>query len=37
MKGASPRTAAVFLRRTFRNWFQPRYPYVYGTFRLVSA
>ena len=37
MKGGSPRTAAVFLRRTFRNWFQPRYPYVYGTFRLVSA
>jgi iron(II)-dependent oxidoreductase len=37
MKGGSPRTAACMLRRSFRNWFQPRYPYVYGTFRLVRA
>jgi len=37
MKGGSPRTAASMLRRSFRNWFQPRYPYVYATFRLVSA
>lgn len=37
MKGGSPRTAAVFLRRSFRNWFQPRYPYVYATFRPVWA
>ncbi|HET9940265.1 MAG TPA: SUMF1/EgtB/PvdO family nonheme iron enzyme [Candidatus Eisenbacteria bacterium] len=35
MKGASPRTAACFVRRSFRNWFQPRYPYVYATVRLV--
>ena len=35
MKGGSPRTAARFLRPSFRNWFRPSYPYVYGTFRLV--
>lgn len=36
LKGASPRSAACFLRRSFRNWFQPHYPYLYATFRLVS-
>ena len=36
MKGASPRTAACFLRRSFRNWFRPDYPYVYVSFRLVD-
>ncbi|HLJ48414.1 MAG TPA: SUMF1/EgtB/PvdO family nonheme iron enzyme [Bryobacteraceae bacterium] len=36
VKGASPRTAARFLRRSFRNWFRPNYPYVYATFRLVD-
>jgi iron(II)-dependent oxidoreductase len=36
MKGASPRTAARFLRRSFRNWFRPDYPYVYATFRCVE-
>ncbi len=36
LKGASPRTAACFLRRSFRNWFRPRYPYVYATFRTVE-
>jgi len=36
IKGASPRTAACFLRRSFRNWFRPDYPYVYATFRLVE-
>lgn len=35
MKGASPATAADLLRPTFRNWFRPRYPYVYATFRCV--
>jgi ergothioneine biosynthesis protein EgtB len=35
-KGGSPRTAACLLRRSFRNWFQPRYPYVYATFRCVE-
>ncbi len=33
MKGASPVTARALLRPTFRNWFRPRYPYVYATFR----
>ena len=37
MKGGSARTAACMLRRSFRNWFQPRYQYVYAGFRCVSA
>jgi iron(II)-dependent oxidoreductase len=37
MKGGSPRTAACMLRRSFRNWFQPHYPYVYATFRCVEC
>lgn len=36
MKGASPRTAGCMLRRSFRNWFQPHYQYVYAGFRCVS-
>ncbi len=36
MKGASPRTAACMLRRSFRNWFQPHYQYVYAGFRCVE-
>jgi formylglycine-generating enzyme required for sulfatase activity len=36
MKGASPRTAACFLRRSFRNWFRPDYPHVYTSFRLTD-
>ncbi len=36
MKGGSPRTAARLLRRSFRNWFRPDYPYVYATFRCVE-
>ncbi len=36
MKGGSPRTSQCMLRRPFRNWFQPRYPYVYATFRCVE-
>lgn len=36
LKGASPRTAACFLRRSFRNWFRPDYPYVFATFRCVE-
>ena len=35
-KGGSQRTAACMLRRSFRNWFQPHYPYVYATFRCVE-
>jgi gamma-glutamyl hercynylcysteine S-oxide synthase len=37
LKGASPRTAACFLRASFRNWFRPAYPYLYSTFRMVQA
>jgi gamma-glutamyl hercynylcysteine S-oxide synthase len=36
MKGGSPVTAACMLRRSFRNWFRPNYPYVYASFRLVD-
>ncbi len=36
MKGGSPRTAACMLRRSFRNWFQPHYPYIYAGFRCVG-
>jgi iron(II)-dependent oxidoreductase len=37
MKGASPVTARTLVRPGFRNWFRPRYPYVYATFRTVNA
>lgn len=36
MKGGSARTAACMLRGSFRNWFQPHYPYVYAKFRCVE-
>ncbi|HEX4999651.1 MAG TPA: SUMF1/EgtB/PvdO family nonheme iron enzyme [Terriglobia bacterium] len=36
MKGASPRTSAQMMRRSFRNWFQPHYPNIYATFRCVD-
>ena len=36
MKGASPLTAGTLVRRGFRNWFRPRYPYVYATFRCAG-
>jgi ergothioneine biosynthesis protein EgtB len=36
MKGGSARTDACMLRRTFRNWFQPHYSYVYSKFRCVE-
>ncbi|MBV9085004.1 MAG: SUMF1/EgtB/PvdO family nonheme iron enzyme [Acidobacteriaceae bacterium] len=36
MKGASSRTAARLLRRSFRNWFRRDYPYTYATFRCVE-
>ena len=36
MKGASPVTAKELIRPTFRNWFRPRYPYVYATFRCAA-
>jgi iron(II)-dependent oxidoreductase len=37
MKGGSARTAVCMLRRSFRNWFQPHYPYVYAAFHCVSG
>jgi formylglycine-generating enzyme required for sulfatase activity len=36
LKGGSQRTAACLLRRPFRNWFRPGYPYMYATFRCVE-
>ena len=33
LKGASPVTPRELIRRSFRNWFRPNYPYVYATFR----
>jgi len=37
LKGGSARTAACMLRRSFRNWFQPHYQYVYAGFRCVKG
>jgi gamma-glutamyl hercynylcysteine S-oxide synthase len=37
MKGGSARTAGCMLRRSFRNWFQPHYQYVYAGFRCVRS
>jgi formylglycine-generating enzyme required for sulfatase activity len=37
MKGASPATAVELVRRSFRNWFRPNYPYVYAAFRCVRS
>ena len=36
LKGASPRTAACLLRRSFRNWYQSHYPNIYASFRCVE-
>jgi len=36
LKGGSPRTASLLLRRSFRNWFQPYYPNIYASFRCVE-
>ena len=33
--GGSWATARALTRRSFRNWFQPHYPYVFSTFRCV--
>lgn len=37
LKGGSPRTAARFLRPSFRNWFRPAYPYIYATCRVAQS
>lgn len=36
IKGGSARTAGCMLRRSFRNWFQAHYQYMYAGFRCVS-
>jgi formylglycine-generating enzyme required for sulfatase activity len=36
MKGASPVTPRELIRRSFRNWFRPDYPYVFAKFRTVA-
>jgi formylglycine-generating enzyme required for sulfatase activity len=37
LKGASPVTASALIRRSFRNWFRPNYPYVFAKFRCASC
>jgi ergothioneine biosynthesis protein EgtB len=37
LKGASWATDSRLLRRSFRNWYQARYPYVFAKFRCVRA
>jgi len=37
IKGASPATARELVRRSFRNWFRPNYPYVYAKFRTALS
>jgi ergothioneine biosynthesis protein EgtB len=36
IKGGSMRTAESMLRRSFRNWFQSHYQFVYAGFRCVT-
>jgi len=35
--GASWATDRALVRRSFRNWFQPHYPYVFAKFRTVDG
>jgi iron(II)-dependent oxidoreductase len=37
IKGASPATARELVRRSFRNWFRPNYPFVYAKFRTALS
>jgi len=37
LKGASYVTTTPLIRRSFRNWYQAHYPYVFSKFRLVSS
>lgn len=37
LKGASWATDSQLVRRSFRNWYQARYPYVFAKFRCVRA
>lgn len=36
VKGASWATDPQLIRRSFRNWYQAHYPYVFSKFRLVA-
>ncbi len=36
LKGASSRTDARLIRRSFRNWFRPNHAYAYAGFRCVE-
>jgi iron(II)-dependent oxidoreductase len=36
VKGASAVTERELIRRSFRNWYRPNYPYVYAKFRCVN-
>ncbi len=36
LKGGCSQTAGIFLRRSFRNWFQPHYPNIYAGFHCVE-
>ena len=36
VKGASQATGRELIRRSFRNWFRPDYPYMYASFRCTS-
>ncbi|MGZ7032226.1 MAG: SUMF1/EgtB/PvdO family nonheme iron enzyme [Thermoanaerobaculia bacterium] len=35
LKGGSPATSRDLIRRSFRNWFRPNYPYLYAKFRVA--
>jgi formylglycine-generating enzyme required for sulfatase activity len=35
MLGGSWATDVALVRRSFRNWFRPHYPYVFSKFRCV--
>ena len=37
LKGASWATADDLVRRSFRNWYQARYPFVFAKFRCVGC
>jgi formylglycine-generating enzyme required for sulfatase activity len=37
VKGASWATAGELTRRSFRNWYQAHYPYVFAKFRCVRS
>jgi iron(II)-dependent oxidoreductase len=37
VKGASPVTNRNHVRRSFRNWYRPEYPFMYATFRTVAS